>query len=127
MQEKRMKDMRIAVFSDVHGNLESLKAVLERIKEKNADMTLFLGDIFQRGHEEIDCLELLKDSEIMPNSYRMLTLHEKNGFTDYSLFNFFCTNSKNRDICSPSAKPWCTVMDTGIVLSSPIFPMTQRG
>ena len=65
MQEKRMKDMRIAVFSDVHGNLESLKAVLERIKEKNADLTLFLGDIFQRGHEEIDCLELLKDSEII--------------------------------------------------------------
>ena len=57
--------MRIAVFSDVHGNLGSLKTVLERIKEKDADLTLFLGDIFQRGHEEIDCLELLKDSEII--------------------------------------------------------------
>lgn len=57
--------MKIAVFSDIHGNLKALKAVLEQIKEKNVDLTVFLGDIFQRGHEEIECLELLKDSEIV--------------------------------------------------------------
>ena len=54
--------MKIAVFTDVHGNLKALKTVLERIKEKNADRTIFLGDIFQRGNEEIECLELLKKS-----------------------------------------------------------------
>lgn len=57
--------MKIAVFSDVHGNLKELKAVLEQIKEKNADLTVFLGDIFQRGNEETECLELLKDNEII--------------------------------------------------------------
>ncbi|MBR6666401.1 MAG: metallophosphoesterase family protein [Lachnospiraceae bacterium] len=57
--------MKIAVFSDIHGNLKALKAVLEQIKEKNVDLTVFLGDIFQGGHEEIECLELLKDSEIV--------------------------------------------------------------
>ena len=57
--------MKIAVFSDIHGNLKALKAVLEQIKEKNVDLTVFLGDILQRGHEEIECLELLKDSEIV--------------------------------------------------------------
>lgn len=57
--------MKIAVFSDIHGNLKALKAVLEQIKDKNVDLTVFLGDIFQRGHEEIECLELLKDSEIV--------------------------------------------------------------
>ena len=54
--------MKIAVFTDVHGNLKALQTVLERIKEKNADRTIFLGDIFQRGNEEIECLELLKKS-----------------------------------------------------------------
>lgn len=54
--------MRIAVFSDVHGNLNALKAVLGQIKEKNADRTIFLGDIFQRGNQETECLELLKSS-----------------------------------------------------------------
>lgn len=57
--------MKIAVFSDVHGNLKALKAVLEQNKEKNVDLTVFLGDIFQRGNEEIECLELLKDNEII--------------------------------------------------------------
>ena len=57
--------MKIVVFSDVHGNLNALKEVLEQIKEQNADLTVFLGDIFQRGNEEIECLELLKDNEIL--------------------------------------------------------------
>jgi len=57
--------MKIAVFSDVHGNLKVLKAVFEQMKEKNVDMTVFLGDIFQRGNEEIECLELLKDNKII--------------------------------------------------------------
>lgn len=57
--------MKIAVFSDIHGNLEALKTVLEQIKEKNADLTVFLGDIFQRGNKEIECLELLKDSRVI--------------------------------------------------------------
>lgn len=57
--------MKIAVFSDVHGNLGALKAVLGQIREKNADLTVFLGDVFQRGNEEFECLELLKDSGIV--------------------------------------------------------------
>lgn len=57
--------MKIAVFSDVHGNLKALKSVLKQIKEKNVDLTVFLGDIFQRGNEEIECLELLIDNEIV--------------------------------------------------------------
>ena len=57
--------MKIAVFSDVHGNLKALKKVLEQIKEKNADEIIFLGDIFQRGNEEIECLELLIDSGVI--------------------------------------------------------------
>lgn len=57
--------MRVAVFSDVHGNLEALKTVLKQINEKNVDRTVFLGDIFQRGNEEVECLELLKESGII--------------------------------------------------------------
>ena len=57
--------MKIAVFTDVHGNFKALKAVLKQIKGKNVDLIVFLGDIFQRGNEEIECLELLKDNEIV--------------------------------------------------------------
>ncbi len=57
--------MRIAVFSDIHGNLNALKFIIRQIKEKKVDLTVFLGDIFQRGNNEIECLELLKDNEII--------------------------------------------------------------
>lgn len=57
--------MKVAVFSDVHGNLKALKKVLELIKEKAPDKIIFLGDIFQRGNEEIECLELLRASGIV--------------------------------------------------------------
>ncbi|WP_455529537.1 metallophosphoesterase family protein [Ruminococcus sp.] len=55
----------MAVVSDIHGNIKALKAVLEQIREKNADLTVFLGDIFQRGNEEFECLELLKNSGVV--------------------------------------------------------------
>lgn len=57
--------MKIAVFSDVHGNLGALRSVLGQIREKNADLTVFLGDVFQRGNEEFECLELLKNSGVV--------------------------------------------------------------
>ena len=57
--------MKIAVLSDVHGNVKALRAVLGQIKEKKADFTVFLGDVFQRGNEETECLELLKSNEII--------------------------------------------------------------
>ena len=57
--------MKIAVFSDIHGNLKALREVLARIREHSPDLTVFLGDIFQRGNEETECLELLKESRIV--------------------------------------------------------------
>lgn len=57
--------MKIAVFSDVHGNLKALKTVLKQIEEKNADLSVFLGDVFQRGTEETECLDLLKNAGII--------------------------------------------------------------
>ena len=39
--------------------------MLEQIHEKKPDLTVFLGDIFQRGNEETECLDLLKDSGII--------------------------------------------------------------
>ena len=57
--------MRIAVFSDIHGNLKALETVLEQIKAQNTDLTVFLGDLFQRGNQETECLELLRNHDII--------------------------------------------------------------
>ena len=57
--------MRIAVFSDVHGNFEALNTVMDLIGKEQVDQTIFIGDIFQRGNREIECLEFLKNSDIL--------------------------------------------------------------
>jgi protein phosphatase len=57
--------MKIAVFSDIHGNLKALRAVLEKIKAQGVDLTVFLGDIFQRGNEETECLDLLRAGSVV--------------------------------------------------------------
>lgn len=57
--------MKIAVFSDVHGNLSALERVLKEIKEENADLVVFLGDVFQRGESAIECLDLLMSNDVV--------------------------------------------------------------
>lgn len=41
--------MRYLIFSDIHGNLEALQAVLQDIKRKKIDYFLFLGDLVGYG------------------------------------------------------------------------------
>ncbi len=47
--------MRIAVFSDVHGNLTALEAVLADIKQQSPDWTIFAGDCCALGAHPAEC------------------------------------------------------------------------
>ena len=53
--------MKIAVISDIHGNLEALKAVLADIEQKGADQIFCLGDIVGYGPYPSECLNLLSE------------------------------------------------------------------
>lgn len=43
--------MKIAVISDIHGNMEAIEAVMHDIKEKNCDKIFVLGDYAMAGPE----------------------------------------------------------------------------
>jgi len=49
--------MRIAVISDIHGNLPALEAVVSRIR--HADAVICLGDVVNYGPWNDECLELV--------------------------------------------------------------------
>jgi predicted phosphodiesterase len=49
-----------AVISDVHSNLEALKAVMKDINKRGIDKILFLGDAVGYGPEPNECIQLLK-------------------------------------------------------------------
>ena len=53
---------RIAVISDIHGNLEALKAVLDDIKERNINRIFCLGDIIAKGTHQQECVDLVKEN-----------------------------------------------------------------
>ena len=56
--------MRIAVFSDIHGNLQALNAILDDIKKENFDEVICLGDVIGLGPKPKECLELLLNSNV---------------------------------------------------------------
>ncbi len=52
--------MRVAVISDVHGNLEALEAVLADIRRTGVDEIYCLGDVVGYGADPVGCLERLQ-------------------------------------------------------------------
>ena len=56
-------------------DLQALKSTLEQISDKKPDQIVFLGDIFQRGNEEIECLESLKN-EKTPGAVKLRWLRD---------------------------------------------------
>ena len=51
---------RIAIISDIHGNLEALKTVLKDIEKRNIKHIYCLGDIIAKGCHPHECLMLIK-------------------------------------------------------------------
>ena len=49
--------MKIAVFSDIHGNYQALKAILKKIGN-NYDEIVFLGDVIDLGPDSYECVKL---------------------------------------------------------------------
>ena len=50
--------MRYGIYSDIHANLEALKAVLEMLEKENVDQYICLGDIVGYGANPRECLQL---------------------------------------------------------------------
>ena len=54
--------MKIAIISDVHANLEALKATFKDIEKRKVDKIICLGDIIAKGTHLKECLELVKQN-----------------------------------------------------------------
>jgi len=72
--------MKLAVLSDIHGNVPALEAVLEDIHHWQADEVIINGDVINRGPYSLQVLDLLHHQ--LPAAPRILGNHES--FTLYS-------------------------------------------
>lgn len=70
--------MRVALFSDVHGNAVAFRAMLDDLATQGYDAVVCLGDHAQGGAQPAECLELLRELDapaVMGNSdHFLLTL-----------------------------------------------------
>ncbi len=74
--------MKVAIISDIHGNMQALEAVLDDIEKEKCKKIFCLGDIAMAGPEPVKAIELIKK------------LHDKNkieliqGNTDEMISNY---------------------------------------
>ncbi|MBI1803317.1 MAG: metallophosphoesterase family protein [Ignavibacteriae bacterium] len=54
--------MRIAIISDIHGNLEALETALHVIREEQADKIVCLGDIVGYGASPNECIDVIQST-----------------------------------------------------------------
>lgn len=53
--------MRVAVLSDIHANLEALKAVLQVVRASSPDLVVCLGDVVGYGADPDACCDLVRE------------------------------------------------------------------
>lgn len=74
--------MKIAVISDIHGNLDALEEVLKDIKQEGCDKILALGDYAMAGPEPSNTLDWFI------NNKENLNIEMIQGNTDYMIANY---------------------------------------
>lgn len=70
--------MKIAVLSDIHGNLPALEVVLEDIERWAPDRVVVNGDLINRGPHSLECLELLRrrlDPHLLQGNHEEFVRH----------------------------------------------------
>ena len=99
--------MRLALISDIHGNLEALESVVADARRKGVDDFACLGDIVGYGADPVACLDGVKDLDpvaiIQGN-------HDAYAADDRSLASFNPLASQatlwTRETLSPQQRSW---------------------
>ncbi len=55
---------KIAIISDIHGNLPALEAVFEELEKQNPDEWLCLGDLVGYGPHPSECMQMIMERNI---------------------------------------------------------------
>jgi len=81
--------VRLAIISDIHGNLEALTAALELIDSRGVDEIICLGDIVGYGANPNECLDLIRQRCMV-----ILLGNHDAAAVDLSIANSFTMNAR---------------------------------
>jgi predicted phosphodiesterase len=89
--------MRIAIVSDIHGNLEALQVVLQYVRDNGIDEIYCLGDIVGYGANPNECVEAIGNSAtkvvIGNHDHAAIGLTSVYYFNDYAKVSTYWTYS----------------------------------
>jgi putative phosphoesterase len=99
--------MRLAIISDIHGNLVALEAVLADIAQQRCDQIICLGDVVEDGPNPRECLHKIFElgcETVMGNTdERMLKFHGQTPDSSVESVsyrrNFWSANQLDDDDC----------------------------
>jgi len=81
--------VRLAIISDIHGNLEALTAALELIDSRGVDEIICLGDVVGYGANPNECLDLIRQRCMV-----ILLGNHDAAAVDLSIANSFTMNAR---------------------------------
>ena len=105
--------MKIAVISDIHGNMEALNAVLDDIKEEHCNKIYCLGDYAMAGPEPVETINKIIE---LQNEFDIKMIQ---GNTDLMIADY---SEKIYD----ALKPVAPVMAEALKNDYEIIPEKQR-
>jgi len=99
--------VRLALISDIHGNLEAFEAVVADARQKGVDGFACLGDIVGYGADPVACLERVKDLDpvaIIQGNHDAYAADDR----DLASFNPLATQATlwTREQLSPQQRLW---------------------
>lgn len=121
--------MRLAILSDIHGNLEALECAVKEIKHRNIDSIFILGDIVGYGADPNACIDLCREmtTNIITGNHDYAVNHkeETKDFNEYAAKAISWTianlNDENRNFLKslPLIISWENIL---FIHSSPLKP-----
>lgn len=113
--------MKYAVISDIHGNVEALRAVLDDIESRDIDVILCLGDIVGYYPDPEPCVELIKKhatySVAGNHDYAAIGRIETSNFTYYAFEAMEWTKKK----LSEESKKYLSLLPLTIEMDGMLF------
>lgn len=98
--------MPTAIISDIHGNADALRIVLEDIKSRTVDQIICLGDIVGYGPDPILCVDLVEEKCVwtLMGNHDFAVLYEPTSFNTSAEQACFWTRSQFEEEPDPDLR-----------------------